>query len=242
MAPVLKGLALTKRYETDDVPVDALRGLDIAVERGEFVAIMGPSGCGKSTLLHLLGGLDRPTSGRVELEGADLAAMPDDELTTCRRDRFGFVFQFFNLIPVLTAAENVGLPSVIAKRDAAERSARVAGLLAQVGLAEHATKLPSQLSGGQQQRVAIARALCNEPAVLLADEPTGNLDHRSGLEIIDIVRGLHAQGQTIILVTHDPVVAAAAQRVVFLRDGVVADEVRPTGARSLLRKLTSLSD
>ena len=238
--PVLEARSLEKDYALDGVSVHALRGVDIAIEGGDFVAVMGPSGCGKSTLLHLLGALDTPTSGEVVLDGRSLATMTDDELTQVRRRRVGFVFQFFNLVPVLTAVENVALPAVIDGRSTADANTRADELLARFALGGVRDKLPSQLSGGEQQRVAIARALMNDPAVLLADEPTGNLDHTSGVHVVDHFRELHAAGQTTVLVTHNPAVAAVADRVVFLRDGaVVADE--PGGnADSLLTRLVSL--
>ena len=231
---------VTKRYQSDGVAVDALRGIDLTIGAGEMVAIMGPSGCGKSTLLHLMGALDTPTSGSVELEGRALGSLDDRARTTLRRDRLGFVFQFFNLVPVLSVAENVSLPAVVGRMPAAARAARLREVLADVGLEGYEDRLPSQLSGGQQQRVAIARALFNRPALLLADEPTGNLDHAAGLDVLTLFCGLHGAGQTVVIVTHDANVAAAAQRVVFLSDGQVVDDVRPQGARSLLRRLTAL--
>jgi putative ABC transport system ATP-binding protein len=237
---MLKVLGVTKSYRTDGVEVEALRGVDLAVGDGELVAIMGPSGCGKSTLLHVMGALDTPTGGYVELDGLPLGELNDRDRTEVRRTRIGFVFQFFNLVPVLTAAENIALPAVVGRTPSKERAARLEEVVAQVGLEGLESRLPSQLSGGQQQRVAIARALFNKPALLLADEPTGNLDHTSGKEILDLFCKLHAEGQTVVIVTHDPSVAAAAQRVVFLHDGLVVADVKPKGARSLLRQLTAL--
>ena len=237
---VLSASALTKSYQADGVSVDALRGVDLSIGAGELVAIMGPSGCGKSTLLHLLGALDTPSSGTVSLGGRELSSLSDKERTRVRRDDVGFVFQFFNLVPVLTAAENIALPAVVGRTSGARRAQRLAEVIAAVGLTGLEGRLPNQLSGGQQQRVAIARALFNEPAVLLADEPTGNLDHASGREILDLFCRLHSEGQTVVIVTHDPAVAAAAQRVIFLHDGAVVADVRPTGPRSLLRRLTAL--
>lgn len=231
---------VTKSYRSDGVGVDALRGVDLLVGRGELIAIMGPSGCGKSTLLHLMGALDTPSEGTVSLNGRSLATLSDRERTRVRRDEVGFVFQFFNLVPVLTVAENIALPAVVGRKPAKERDRRLAELVPLVGLEGLERRLPNQLSGGQQQRVAIARALFNEPAVLLADEPTGNLDHAAGKEILDLFCTLHAAGQTVVIVTHDPAVAAAAQRVVFLHDGQVVADVQPRGARSLLRRLTAL--
>jgi putative ABC transport system ATP-binding protein len=238
--PLLEAKRLDKQYALDGVTVHALRGVDLIVDQGEFLAVMGPSGCGKSTLLHLLGALDTPTTGDVLLEGTALAAMTDDELTEVRRHRVGFVFQFFNLVPVLTALENVALPAIIDGRSRADANRRAGELLDRFGLAADNDKLPSQLSGGQQQRVAIARALMNEPAVLLADEPTGNLDHRSGVQVVEHFAALHAGGQTTVLVTHNPAVAAVADRVVFLRDGEVVGEERGGTADSLLARLVSL--
>ena len=237
---MLKVLGVTKSYRTDGVEVEALRGVDLAVGDGELVAIMGPSGCGKSTLLHVMGALDTPTGGYVELDGLPLGELNDRDRTEVRRTRIGFVFQFFNLVPVLTASENIALPAVVGRTPSKERAARLEEVVAQVGLEGLESRLPSQLSGGQQQRVAIARALFNKPALLLADEPTGNLDHTSGKEILDLFCKLHAEGQSVVIVTHDPSVAAAAQRVVFLHDGLVVADVQPKGARSLLRQLTAL--
>ena len=231
---------VTKSYTADGLTVDALRGIDLAVDDGEFVAIMGPSGCGKSTLLHLMGALDTPTAGTVALGGRTLSALSDRERTRVRRDDVGFVFQFFNLVPVLTAAENIALPAVVGRKPAKERSARLEEVVAAVGLAGLEGRMPNQLSGGQQQRVAIARALFNRPAVLLADEPTGNLDHASGKEVLGLFCELHRSGQTVVIVTHDPGVAAAAQRVVFLHDGKVVADVKPDGPGSLLQRLTAL--
>ena len=219
---LLEARGVHKDYPLDGLAVPALRGVDLAVDAGEFVAVMGPSGCGKSTLLHLLGALDTPSAGVVILEGVALADMSDDELTRVRRHRVGFVFQFFNLVPVLTAAENVALPAVIDGAAQATADDRARTLLEHFDLGDVAQKLPSQLSGGEQQRVAIARALTNAPAVLLADEPTGNLDQETGDRVLAHFEGLHADGQTIVLVTHDASVAQRADRVVLMRDGLVA--------------------
>jgi len=237
---VLEALGVTKEYSSDDVTVTALRGVELTVAAGEFVAVMGPSGCGKSTLLHLLGGLDTPTAGEIVLEGRTLASLSDRELTLVRRHRVGFVFQFFNLVPVLTAAENIALPAVIDGRNGAARDERLTELLQSLRLDAVADKVPSRLSGGEQQRVAIARAMFNRPAVLLADEPTGNLDRRSSEEVMDVFAACHADGQTIVLVTHDPIVAARASRVVFLRDGRLVGEMVPDGTGSLVHKLAEL--
>ena len=237
---LLEARGLEKEYALDGVTIPALRGVDLSIDPGAFVAVMGPSGCGKSTLLHLLGALDTPTRGDVLLEGVALGSMNDDELTRIRRHRVGFVFQFFNLVPVLTALENVALPAVIDGRATADANARATELLAAFHLEDATGKLPSQLSGGEQQRVAIARALMNEPAVLLADEPTGNLDHRSGVQVVEHFERLHAGGQTTVLVTHNPTVAAVAERVLFLRDGRIVGDRAGGDAEALLAQLVSL--
>jgi putative ABC transport system ATP-binding protein len=216
---------LTKIYGAGSTAVTALDGVNINIHDGEFVAIMGPSGCGKSTLLHLLGGLDTPSDGNVLIDGDSIAEMPDDQLTELRRRRIGFVFQFFNLIPVLTAAENAALPVTLDGVKPAEAAAKAKEWLARFGLGERTSSRPDQLSGGQQQRVAIARALVAEPALILADEPTGNLDTRSGDEIAGLLRDVSKQyKRTIIMVTHDPRIAAYADRIIFLKDGMVVDE------------------
>ncbi|HEY3364900.1 MAG TPA: ABC transporter ATP-binding protein [Symbiobacteriaceae bacterium] len=214
---------LTKVYGLGAARVEALRGIDLAIDRGEFVAIMGPSGSGKSTLLQIMGGLDAPTDGTVQVAGKSLGTLTELERTLLRRERIGFVFQAYNLISVLTAAENVALPLTLAGRPAAEVRSRSERALQLVGLTERGRHLPEELSGGQQQRVAIARALAAEPAMLLADEPTGNLDSRTGTEVMVLLRrSCDELGQTVVLVTHDPRAAGYADRVVFLEDGVVA--------------------
>ena len=225
--PVLEVRNLHKVYRTNGVAVHALRGIDLSVEPGEFVAVMGPSGCGKSTLLHLLAGLDRPTEGEVVLDGRRLNDLNESQRAILRRRTVGFVFQAYNLIPNLTVADNVDVPGLLAGRPPAEVARRRDELLAALGLADKADAFPGQLSGGQQQRVAIARALINAPTVLLADEPTGNLDSRSGNEVLTLLRQFNAQGQTILLVTHDPKVASFAGRVIFMRDGRFVSEMRP---------------
>jgi putative ABC transport system ATP-binding protein len=223
---------VTKSYGQGASRVDAVRDLDLTIDAGEFVAVVGPSGSGKTTLLQLLGGLDRPTSGTILFEGRDLAALREGELTRLRLDTIGFVFQQFNLIPTVTAAENVELALAPRRMPAAERTERVAELLAAVGLAARGHHLPSQLSGGEQQRVAIARALANEPRVLLADEPTGNLDSATGEEIVNLLRLLSEdRGQTVVLITHDAGAAAGARRVVRLHDGRLADAAVAVAAR-----------
>ncbi len=222
--PVLEAVALRRTYQLGAVEVVALAGVDLAVRRGEVVAIMGPSGSGKSTLLHLLGGLDRPSGGTVRLAGQSLAALDDDALTLVRRRRIGFVFQFFNLVPILTAEENVTLPLVIDGRDLAPSAPQIRDLFDLVGLAERRHHRPDQLSGGEQQRVAIARAFVTQPEVVLADEPTGNLDSRTGREVLALLRqGAEKLGQTIVMVTHDPSAAAWTDRVLFLHDGQLVD-------------------
>jgi putative ABC transport system ATP-binding protein len=221
----------------------ALRGIDLAVGEGELVAVMGPSGCGKSTLLNLLGGLDRPTAGTVAIEGARVDGLSEARWALLRRRRVGLVFQFFNLVPSLTVGENVELPLLLAGRSGAEARRRRSEVLGRLGLDERARSLPLELSGGEQQRVAIARALVNRPAVLLADEPTGNLDSASAGEVVRLLREANADGQAILLVTHDPRVAAAADRVVTLQDGLVVDETRlerGRGATALLSNLIGL--
>ena len=225
--PTLVARDLTKVFGEGETAVRALDDVSIAVARGEMVAIMGPSGSGKSTMLHLLGALETPTSGEISLGGERYDGLSDAGLTRLRRDRIGFVFQFFNLLPALTAAENVLLPALIAgRRDEASRE-RASDLLERVGLSERTTHLPSELSGGEQQRVSIARALLTDPELVLADEPTGNLDSRSSEQILDLLRDVNrAERQTVVIVTHDPGAAAIAERVVFLRDGRVADEIR----------------
>jgi putative ABC transport system ATP-binding protein len=226
MTVILEAQNLVKRYPVGDGQVDALRGVSLAVERGEFVAIMGASGSGKSTLLHLLGGLDKPTAGQVVIDGVNISTLDDEQATLTRRDKTGFVFQFFNLIPLLTIRENVALPFLIGGESVHERRQRVDELLAMVGLAGKADHAPDQLSAGEQQRVALARALATEPAILLADEPTGNLDYTSGGEILDLLWHSCVQlGQTIVLVTHEARAAAYADRVLVVRDGQILDQI-----------------
>jgi putative ABC transport system ATP-binding protein len=227
----------------DATAVHALAGVDLDVQDGEFVAVMGPSGSGKSTLLHIVGGLDTPDEGRVLIGGEDLSELTRKQLAAMRRRHIGFVFQFFNLIPVLTVEENIALPAALDGERESAYSARIAKMLDLFGISEHRDKLPSQLSGGEQQRVAIARALVNEPAVVLADEPTGNLDRSSGADVMALLRRLHKRGQTIVVVTHDPSVASFAQRVVFMRDGELVDEARlrtPGKTSAVLSKLVKL--
>ncbi|NLF67642.1 MAG: ABC transporter ATP-binding protein [Candidatus Anammoximicrobium sp.] len=220
--PVIEAAGLKKTYHTGEVDVEVLRGVDLEVERGEFVAIMGPSGSGKSTLLHLLGGIDVPTSGRVMLDGEDLSNLGDDGRTLLRRRRLGFIFQTFNLLPTLTAEENVALPLELDGVPSSEARQRARTMLDQVGMTHRRQHVPGKLSGGEQQRVGVARALAIEPLVLLADEPTGNLDSANGRQVTALLRGLVDElQQTIVMVTHDAAVAASADRLVQLRDGLV---------------------
>jgi putative ABC transport system ATP-binding protein len=222
MDTVVRTVNLTRRYEMGDAFVDALRGVDLSIARGEFVALVGPSGSGKSTVLNLVGGLDRPTSGQVWINGTELSASDERTLTRHRRQHVGFVFQSFNLLPRLTAEENVALPLMFSDVSEKERRARAPPLQERVGLAQRLEHRPTQLSGGEQQRVAIARALVGEPALLLADEPTGNLDTTTGAEIMALLKELNQEhGLTLLVVTHDAEVAAFADRVVKLRDGRV---------------------
>ena len=227
-ATAVSAAALTRRYGAGESAVDALRGVSLDVPAGQFTAVMGPSGSGKSTLMHLLAGLDRPTSGSVRIGGEEISDMADRQLTKLRRRHIGFVFQSFNLLPTLTAEENVTLPLAIARVKPSRE--QVDALLDRTGLAERRDHKPSELSGGQQQRVAIARALIARPTVLFADEPTGNLDSGSGTAVLELLRdAVVLDGQTTVMVTHDPRAAAAADRVVFLADGrIVGDLVAPT--------------
>ena len=234
--------ALVKRYEDHGSDVEALRGVDLEVAEGEFVAVMGPSGSGKSTLLHLLGALDAPTSGEVLVEGRRLAKLSRSELAVLRRDRVGFVFQLYNLIPSLTLGENVALPAIAAGQRLSLYQSRLDELLELVGLAGKQDRFPSQLSGGEQQRVAIARALIRQPAVVLADEPTGNLDTRTGDALLELFDRCHKEGQTIVLVTHDPKVASAADRVLFMRDGAFVEEAPLRQQRHELAELVRMED
>src|SRR5271155_1045618 len=216
--------SLRKTFEAENAPVRALRGVDLTVESGEFVAVMGPSGCGKSTLLNLVAGLDVPDEGTITVAGEAVTGRSEDELAPMRRQHVGIVFQFFNLLEGMTVLENVALPAIIAgrRRKAAETRAR--DLLDLLGIGDKASAVPGVLSGGQRQRLAIARALANDPTLLLADEPTGALDSDGGQEVIELLSRLHRGGQTIVLVTHDMDVAAAADRVVRMRDGRMVDD------------------
>lgn len=222
--------SLTKTYGKGDTAVTALAGLNININAGEFVAVMGPSGCGKSTLLHLIGGLDRPTSGRVMIDGHDLTDLNDAKLTELRRRKMGFVFQFFNLIPVLTAVENAALPLTLDGAKPAAAKQKADEWLRKVGLGDRLSNRPDQLSGGQQQRVAVARALVAEPALVLADEPTGNLDSKAADEIAMLLRQVADEwNRAVLMVTHDPRIAAYADRIIFLKDGTVVEETKLNG-------------
>jgi len=225
MATIVEAVNLKKTYMLGKVPVNALRGVDLKVDKGEFLAVLGPSGSGKSTLLNLIGALDKPTEGKVLIEGVDVSTLNDDHLADLRR-RIGFVFQFFNLIPRLTARQNVELSMAIAGLGGDERRKRAGELLEIVGLKERMNHKPAELSGGEQQRVAIARALANNPHFLLMDEPTGNIDSKTAGEIIQLVRRLNEdKGVTIIMVTHDQRMAAEARRTVKMFDGAILEDV-----------------
>jgi putative ABC transport system ATP-binding protein len=223
--PLITVHDLTRHYDMGSEVVQALRGVDLTIPANEYVAIMGPSGSGKSTLMNLLGCLDTPTSGEYWLNGVEVSELGDDALARVRNKEIGFVFQTFNLLPRASALHNVELPLIYAGVRAGERRRRAAHALARVGLQDRMAHRPNELSGGQRQRVAIARALVNEPSILLADEPTGNLDSATSAEIMEVFASLHAQGQTVIMVTHEPDIAAHARRVVTLRDGLVHSDV-----------------
>jgi putative ABC transport system ATP-binding protein len=238
----IRARRLTKIYGEGETAVHALAGIDLEVGRGEMVAIMGPSGSGKSTLLHLIGALDTPTGGTVSIAGRRFDNLSDAELTLLRREKIGFVFQFFNLLPALTAKENVVLPALIAGDRDRRVHDRAGELLARVGLAERADHLPAELSGGEQQRVSIARALLMDPELVLADEPTGNLDTTSSAEVLALLSELNRRdGHTIVLVTHDPGAASMAGRVVFLRDGWIAGEIAGGSAKRVSERFAALS-
>ena len=224
---------LTRRFGAGDTAVDALCGVSLEVARGELVAVMGPSGSGKSTLMHILAGLDRPSAGTVEIDGTEVTRLGDNDLTRLRRRHVGFVFQFFNLLPMLSAEENVVLPLSIAGETPDREWLRE--LLGRTGLADRRRHRPAELSGGQQQRVAIARALVSRPTIVFADEPTGNLDSRTSGEILELLRAsVEAYGQTTVMVTHDPRAAAMADRILFLADGLVVKELGHAGAADVI--------
>jgi len=231
---------ITRRYGEGTTAVDALRGVDLDVRSGELVAVMGPSGSGKSTLMHILAGLDKPTSGTVTIAGTEITELDDSRLTRLRRQHIGFVFQFFNLLPMLNAEENVLLPLSIAGEKADK--AWLDQLLAKMGLDQRRAHRPAELSGGQQQRVAIARALVTRPTILFADEPTGNLDSKTGGEILDLMReSTDAYGQTTVMVTHEARAAAIADRVLFLGDGLIVKELRGASPADVLAVMSSLN-
>jgi putative ABC transport system ATP-binding protein len=229
MRPVLRASGLCKTFGSGAALVRAVDGVDLDVATGETVGIMGPSGCGKSTLLHLLGGLERPSAGEIDLAGKSVSDSSERALAHLRRTAIGFVFQGFYLMDELTAIENVELPGLLAGRSPRAARARARELLEQVGLADRTGFLPSALSGGQRQRVAIARALINRPIIVLADEPTGNLDSTATVEVLRLFEALHESGQTLVIVTHDQRVAATADRLISMRDGIFVDETRMTG-------------
>jgi putative ABC transport system ATP-binding protein len=243
MESVIETRGLSKTYRLNGVAVQALQDVSLQVSSGEFVSVMGPSGCGKSTLLHLIGGLDRPTGGYVVVAGREMHQLNESQRAVLRRQTIGFVFQAYNLIPNLTAAENIELPGLLAGGRPRQVAARREALMEALGIADKPSVFPGELSGGEQQRVAIARALINRPAILLVDEPTGNLDSRTGAEVMGILNRFSAEGQTILLVTHDPKVAGYAERVVFMRDGRLVDEMElvvPGNGTAVLSKLVEL--
>ena len=238
--PIVSARDLQRRYGEGDTAVDALRGVTIDFSAGRFTAIMGPSGSGKSTLMNILAGLDRPTAGTVTLDGTEITNLDDGKLTQLRRDKLGFVFQFFNLLPVLTAEENIVLPLSIAGRDADKEW--VDQLIGAIGLEDRRTHRPSQLSGGQQQRVAIARALASKPAVIFADEPTGNLDSKASDDVLELLRrAVDEFGQTVVMVTHDAHAASFADQLVVLVDGQVVEDREAPGADEILDVMKSVA-
>ena len=241
MTSILEAQALKKTYTMGEHEVKALAGVDFYVKKGEFVAIMGPSGSGKSTLLHLLGGLDKPSDGEVTLAGQRFSILSDKEATLVRRHNIGFIFQFFNLLPTLSTDENVALPLLIDGQNLRKYQARIDAMLELVGLAERRHHKPDQLSGGEQQRVAIARALVTEPAMVLADEPTGNLDSKTGTVIMELLRrSCDELGQTVVIVTHDARAAAYADRVVFLADGRIRTVIDHNGNTDVRHRLLAI--
>jgi putative ABC transport system ATP-binding protein len=232
--PALSLRGVRKTFEAENAPVRALRGVNLTISSGEFAALMGPSGCGKSTLLNLVAGLEVPDEGEIEVAGETVTGQTEDELARMRRRHIGLVFQFFNLLEGMTVLENVALPAVIAGRKRKMAETRARDLLDLLGIGDKAASVPGVLSGGQRQRLAIARALANEPTLLLADEPTGALDSEGGSEVIELMRRLHRGGQTIVLVTHDAGVAAAAERVVWMRDGRIVDPEPAVGGNAVV--------
>jgi putative ABC transport system ATP-binding protein len=241
MTPLVRIVDVEKVYKTGSVTFAALRGVSLDIADGDFVAVMGPSGSGKSTLLHLMGGLDRPTAGMVEVKGVKLSQMDETALAKFRRAHIGFIFQFFNLIDNLTIQANVELPALLQSgRDRKTVRRRADALLERLGILDQASKHPWELSGGQQQRVAIARALINHPTLLLADEPTGNLDSQSGQDVLHILQEFNAQGQTILMVTHDPAAAAQAKHVIFIRDGRLVEEMLGGDVQQIAQYIVAL--
>ncbi len=224
--PLIKITDIRRNFILGNETVYVLKGINLEIQKGEYVALMGPSGSGKSTLMNLLGCLDTPTSGRYVLNGKDVSQMKDDELAEIRNKEIGFVFQTFNLLPRTTALDNVALPMIYAGYGKSERIARATEVLTQVNLADRMDHQPNQLSGGQRQRVAVARALVNKPSIILADEPTGNLDSKTSVEIMKLFGDIHAQGNTVILVTHEEDIAAYAHRIIRLRDGLIESDTR----------------
>src|SRR5881409_2713207 len=240
-APVVAAVEVTRRFGKGDAAVDALRHVSLDIERGKLTAVMGPSGSGKSTLMHILAGLDPPSAGQVEIAGQDITRLDDTALTKLRRDHIGFIFQFFNLLPMLTASENIALPLKLAggKPD----PEWLAEMIDKVGLGDRLTHRPAELSGGQQQRVAVARALVSRPSVMFADEPTGNLDSTTGGEILALLRdSVDSLGQTTVMVTHDAHAAAIADRILFLADGEIVRDLGPSTAHEILDTLEEVSD
>ena len=239
-SPIVKAVGLERIYGEGQAEVRALDGVDVEFEEGRFTSIMGPSGSGKSTLMHILAGLDKPTAGIVEIEGTDITHLDDGDLTQLRRDKLGFVFQFFNLLPVLTAEENILLPLSIARKKPDQE--RVDQVIDRVGLSDRRDHRPSELSGGQQQRVAVARALVTKPAVLFADEPTGNLDSKASEDVLTLLRGaVDEVGQTVIMVTHEPDAAAHGDRLIALRDGKLVHDAPPVSADNVIELLKTLA-
>jgi putative ABC transport system ATP-binding protein len=239
-AVVVAASGVTRRFGEGETAVTALRDVSVDIERGQLTAVMGPSGSGKSTLMHILAGLDKPTEGSVQIQGQEITGMGDDELTRLRRDHIGFVFQFFNLLPMLTARENIELPLAIAGRE--PDPGWFDTVVDETGLRDRLSHRPAELSGGQQQRVAIARALLSRPTVLFADEPTGNLDSAAGDEILALLRrSVDSVGQTVVMVTHDPRAASVADRILFLADGRIVREMRSSGEAEIVDAMKSLA-
>ncbi|HNA44240.1 MAG TPA: ABC transporter ATP-binding protein [Solirubrobacterales bacterium] len=239
-SPIVKAVGVERVYGEGQAEVRALDGVDVTFEKGRFTSIMGPSGSGKSTLMHILAGLDKPTAGTVEIEGTDITGLDDGELTQLRRDKLGFVFQFFNLLPVLTAEENILLPLSIARKKPDQEW--VDQVIDRVGLNDRREHRPSELSGGQQQRVAVARALVTKPAVLFADEPTGNLDSKASEDVLTMLRAaVDEVGQTVIMVTHEPDAAAHGDRLIALRDGKLVHDAPPVSADNVIELLKTLA-